>query len=136
MMIACDWTYDMFLDDAMAYKATPIKGVHCSSDASYRKQFMVWFKNCARDFKDAWLKDHKFIYDRYDGYIGDAFAKRLSDMCFSDFYKDTYGQRPHLPAWFYVHAIGFPMNEDIARTFCATPVEDAVDDAKRNRESF
>lgn len=132
--VAHDWTYDMFAEDAELYTATPIKGVRCNSNASDRQQFMTWFKNCARDFKAEWLETHKGLYDRYDGWAGDAFARRLGDMLFSDYYKDTYGQRPHLDAWYYVRMAGLPQLSDTSRTFCDDPVERAVDNAKECRE--
>ena len=100
--MAMDWTFDFFMNDVNRYNATPIKGVHCSSTASDREKFIVWFKNHARDFLEAWKQDGRRLYDRYYGWVGDAFMRELSDMCFSDFYKDTYGQRPHLAAWYYV----------------------------------
>lgn len=131
-----DWTFDKFFEDSKMYKATPIKGVHCSATATDREQFMVWFKNTARDFKGQWLKSHTGLWDRYDGYIGDAFARELDTMNFSDIYKETYGQRPHLADWYYVHVIGFPTDEDVIRTFCETPIEDAVDCARRIREEI
>ena len=138
IMINCaqDWTYDFFIEDSKLYKATPIKGVHCRKDASDREQFMVWLKNAARDFTAEWKQDHKGFYDRYDGWIGDAFAQTLCRGIFSDVYKDTYGQRPHLPIWFYVHLLGMPMQEDTARTFCASPVEDAMEEAEFRRTHF
>ena len=140
MMINCatDWTYDMFIEDSKKYNATPIKGVHCSRNASAEECFMTWFKNCARDFRIKWESKGRRDYDDRYGYIGDAFAKDIIAYdCFSDYYKDTYGQRPHLPMWFYIRAIkNMPMREDIARTFCAWPVENAIEDAKRNRASF
>ena len=132
MMYATDWTYDLFMEDASLYKATPRKGIHCRKNASYRECFMRWFKNRARDFETEWNAAHAYRYDRTDGWIGDTFAKTLDD-CFSDFYKDAYGQRPHLPAWFYVQAVGLPMSEDTARTFCASPVNDAIESAKQAR---
>ena len=139
VMINCamDWTFDLFMEDAAQYKATPIKGVHCRADADYREQFMTWFKNMVRDFKAEWEAEHgKRRYDDYEGYEGDAFKRRLQRTEFSDFYKDAYGQRPHLNSWFYVQATGLPQDEDTVRTFCAYPVENAVKDAKRNRERF
>ena len=129
-----DWTFDEFMEDAKLYHETPFKGVYPDS-SNYRKYFMVWFKNAARDFKAKWLEAHPYLYDRYDGYVGDAFAKTLNDW-FSDFYKDTYGQRPHLPRWYYVHAVGLPQSEDTARTFCADPIRDAIFNAQEAREYF
>lgn len=136
MMIATDWTYDLFMEDAKKYNATPQKGVYCPSNADYRQYFMTSFKNYARDFRKEWEKTHDGNYDKYEGWIGDAFARSFDDWCFSDFYKEAYNQRPHLPRWFYVRAVGFYHSEDTARTFCASPVEDAMRTAKYNRENF
>ena len=138
-MCAVDWTYDLFVDDSKLYKATARKGVYPRRDASYREYFMTMFKGYVRDFIKKWNAEHDgHWYDRYDGYIGDAFAREpmFSNGFFSDFYKDAYGQRPHLDIWFYIHLMGLPMSEDTARTFCAYPVEGAVDDAKSVRKHF
>lgn len=132
MMIATDFTYDLFMQDANLYKATPQKGVYPSRNASEREQFMTWFLNCSRDFIAEWMKSHNSLYD--NGWIGDAFMENFPEE-FSDYYKDTYGQRPHLAHWFYLRATGLPSAEDTARCFCSTPVEDAIARAKRNRES-
>lgn len=136
--MAQDWTYDLFMQDAELYKATPRKGVYCRSNASDREQFMTWFKGVARDFKATWDITHDgHAYDRWSGYMGDAFIdEHICTLGFSDYYKDTYGQRPHLPWWFYLQAVEFPSEEDTARTFCADPVRDRIEDAKENRESF
>ncbi len=133
-----DWTFDLFMEDAKLYSATPMKGVYCRKNASERERFMVWLKNAARDFAENWKKEHDGkLYDRYDGYIGDGFfAREFFEMGFSDYYKDIYGQRPHLDRWFYVQALGLDHSEDIIRTFCAYPVEDAIEEAKMNRETF
>ena len=53
----------------------------------------------------------------------------FTDGWFSDYYKDTYGQRPHLAIWYYIHMLGLPMSEDTGRTFCASPIEDACANA-------
>ena len=132
MMYAMDWTFDMFMEDARMYKATPIKGVHCRANASDRERFMTWLKNIVRDYKQA-FKERYNVSGMYSD-IGDCFKRELSEMCFSDYYKDVYGQRPHLPAWFYIQAFGLPMLEDTARTFCATPVADAERRAQELRE--
>ena len=114
MNCAQDWTYDMFLEDAKTYTALPIKGVHCRANASWRERFMRDLKTLARD--------------------GDAFERALINWDFSDYYKDTYGQRPHLSMWYYVQAFGFQHGEDTSRTFCANPVRDAIRDAQYVRE--
>ena len=135
-MLGQDWTYDLFFEDSKLYNATPMKGVYCSSRACDREKFMTWFKNCARDFRNDWYKEGKKDYDRYEGYIGDAFRAKLPEMLFSDYYKETYGQRPHLDAWFYIRVLGMPQGSDIARTFCASPIENAIDEAKEIRAYF
>lgn len=139
MMIMCgvDWTFDLFEEDSKLYKATARKGVYPRKDASDREKFMTWLKGCVRDFTEQWDKEHDgHHYDRYDGWIGDAFARQsmFKNGFFSDYYKDTYGQRPHLSNWFYIHLMGLNMSEDVARTFCASPINDAVRRAKQVRE--
>lgn len=91
---------------------------------------MTFIKGTVRDFCRDW-GDHQ--YDDIRGWIGDAYAREL-DQWFSDFYKDAYGQRPHLPVWYYVHILGLPMREDVSRLFCANPIENAIRDAKLTRE--
>jgi hypothetical protein len=133
MNCAQDWTYDMFLEDVKTYTALPIKGVHCRANASWRERFMRGLKTFARDFEEKWLEEHEgHMYD--NGWIGNEFARALVDWGFSDYYKDAYGQRPHLNPWYYVHALGFHHSEDVGRTFCANPVRDAVRNAKYVRE--
>ena len=135
MNCAQDWTYDMFLEDVKLYTPLPIKGVHCRANASWREQFMRNLKTFARDFEEKWIEEHEgHIYDRYDGWIGNAFERALINWDFSDYYKDAYGQRPHLDTWYYVHALGFHHSEDVSRMFCADPVEDAVINAQYVRE--
>lgn len=136
MNCAQDWTYDMFLEDVKTYTALPIKGVHCRVNASLRERFMRDLKTFARDFEKKWLEEHDgHRYDRCSGWIGDAFERALIlDFNFSDYYKDTYSQGVHLSMWYYVHAFGFQHSEDVSRTFCAHPIEDAIRNAKYVRE--
>lgn len=129
-----DFTFDMFVEDAELYTATPIKGVYCNSNASDRKRFMAAMKNAVRDFIAEWNNGKMYRNDCGWEWIGDAFAEYLSEMNFSDMYKDAYGQRPHLHAWYYVHVLGLPMLGDTSRTFCAYPIEDAIGRAKMVRE--
>lgn len=131
IMINCaqDWTYDLYIQDVKAY------GMEDKSNGqNYNAYFVSYLKRAADRFLNEWKKQHdgKF-YDH--GYVGDAFASRIREW-FSDFYKDTYNQRPHLPMWFYVHPLGLPMQEDAARMFCAKPVESAARDALAVRENL
>lgn len=131
---ATDWTFDLFMEDVALYKATPIKGVHCRKDASDRENFMVWLKNLVRDFRIEFEKENG--NRNFDGYrwIGDYFKRELCESGFSDFYKDTYGQRPHLDCWYYVYALGLPSTGDDAHLFCASPIESAISSARLYRE--
>lgn len=126
---AMDWTYDIFMEDSARFDAGE------KFEDSFRESFIKWLKDDAKAFEQNWKAQHDgHLYDRYDGYVGTAYAARLSDSWFSDYYKDAYGQRPHLPKWFYIQAVKLPHEEDTARTFCASPVENAIDKAKRCRE--
>lgn len=136
-MINCaiDWTYDLFAEDAKLYSAKPIKGVHCRSNASDRERFMTWLKDLVRDFKQEWFEEfgEGKMYAPFAGYIGDAFGVKMMDENFSDYYKDVYGQRPHLDAWFYIHQLGLPTGQDTIRMFCNDPVAEAIKNAKAVR---
>lgn len=128
-----DYTYDMFMEDAKLYKALPYKGVYPNTD-NYRAYFMRHFKTYAENFRKNWLAKYGKNIANHSYWIGDAFADEL-DGSFSDFYKEAYGQRPHLPAWFYLQALdNFPSSEDTLRTFCARPIEQAIENARYVRE--
>ena len=136
VMINCatDYTYDLFVEDMEKYTATPIRGVHCRRNAGDRERFARTMKNMVRDYKEEWAAHSDKVYDKMYGWIGDGFIFFFFFSCFSDLYKDTYNQRPHLDMWFYVTALGLPTGQDVFRTFCSSPVEDAIEAARRNRE--
>ena len=122
-MINCamDWTYDLFMEDVNAYGENPV------DKDNDRECFIGWFKRFARRFKDEWMAEHNGnIYG-----VGDAFQDELVESGFSDYYKDAYGQRPHLPYWYYVEAIHFPQFNPF---FCSNPIKDALESAKYTRE--
>ena len=142
IMINCatDWTFDLFCADCEQYKATPIKGVHVSRNASDREKFIVWLKNMVRDFRADFRaendgKDIALNYSYSAGlvYVGDFFKRELWESGFSDYYKDVYGQRPHLDTWYYIYMLGLSTCEDTFRTFCAHPIENAIENAQRER---
>lgn len=124
-----DWTYDKYLE------AIKIYGIEDNTNGEdYTAYFVSYMKRAAKKFLEKWKKEHNGkLYDH--GYVGDAFKETLMDW-FSDFYKDTFNQRPHLPWWFYIHPLGLPMSEDTARMFCADPMEDAADEARFRRNSM
>lgn len=128
---AQDWTYDQYISDVEKY------GADGESASNYNAYFIGYMKRSVARFLDKWNRKHNgCLYAKGYGYVGDEFAATLYDGGFSDFYKDAYGQRPHLPLWFYIHPLGLPMREDTSRMFCASPIEDAVENAKETRESF
>lgn len=124
-----DWTYDLYLEDTKVYGAEDK-----SNGEDYNAYFIGYVKRAADRFLAKWKEQHDGkLYDRE--WVGDAFAKSIREW-FSDFYKDTYRQRPHLPMWFYVHPLGLPMQEDTIRGFCAHPIEDAATEARHTRVSM
>jgi hypothetical protein len=131
IMINCaqDWTYDLYVRDVKTYGAEDK-----SNGENYNAYFVAYMKRAAARFLANWKEQHDGkLYDLE--YVGDAFARSIREW-FSDFYKDTYRQRPHLPMWFYVHPLGLPMQEDTARMFCAKPVDRAIQEARTVRESI
>lgn len=122
-----DWTYDLFVNDMNTYN------IEDKDDTYYNAYFIATVKERANNFKEKWLAEHdgKLFFDHV--WAGDAFAEDFLEW-FSDFYKDCYRQRPHLPKWFYIHPLGLPMHEDTARLFCANPIEDAIDAAQEIRK--
>lgn len=127
---AQDWTFDRFKFDI-----DTVKNGGTVQD-EYRDEFARWLIARADRVKAEWLGRHKGLYDSVDGWVGDRFANSYMGDFFSDYYKDAYGQRPHLPRWYYVHALGLPQTEDTARLFCANPVQEAVENAELTRRNF
>ena len=131
-----DSTYDLFAEDMEKYTATPVRGVYCRRNADNRERFARTLKNMVRDYREEWLSRYGNLYDTVHGWIGDGFREHIMSPCFYDMYKDAYGQWPRLDAWYYLHALGLPTREDVPRTFCSSPAEDAAERAKmiRNRK--
>ena len=124
-----DWTYDLYAEDVKIYGTEDVE-----SGENYVGYFISTIKSRAAKFLEEWKANHGGkLYDH--GYVDDAFAESVSDY-FSDFYKDAYNQRPHLPMWFYIHPLGLPMQEDTARMFCANPIEDAIEGARDARRDM
>ena len=130
--MAMDWTYDLFVEDCDKYT------IEDADSDDYRAYFIGRMKLAVQNFTELWNdRCNNHLYDDHYGYIGNAFEKRvIDDDFFSDFYKEAYGQRPHLPSWYYVHKLGLIHSEDTARLFCSSPIENAINNAKYNRMSF
>lgn len=123
-----DWTYDLYIADVASYT------VNDKGSENYTAYFIATIKEFVEKFKTRWLEEHNG--KQFDGqWMGDAFAEGMLDW-FSDFYKEAYNQRPHLPMWYYIHPLGLPMTEDSFRTFCADPIRDASQMATRVRSSL
>lgn len=128
---AQDWTYDKYAEDIKIYTD---EDKDYGDD--YNGYFVSFMKRSVKRFLDKWNRQHDGkLYASGYGYAGDEFADSIRDW-FSDFYKEAYGQRPHLPMWFYIHPLGLPMREDTARMFCADPIEDAMTEARHARQSI
>ena len=123
-----DWTFDEYVRDMKRYEIAD------RDLGPYEAYFVSMIKDYAQKFrlKWQWKNDGKLF--AHGEYVGDAFQEELIEAGFSDFYKDTYGQRPHLPMWYYVAVLGLPQREDTVRTFCADPLGDACREAERERE--
>ena len=139
---AQDWTYDLYLEDMRKYTALPIKGVRPKASASDREVFIRTLKMIARDFLTEWAKNWGGPH-RHNGidWPGGEFEWHLRELCFSDWYKDTYGQRPHLPAWYYIHPLGLNHGWDTVMAWDShgsldTPLEKRAELAKEAREFF
>lgn len=107
---AIDWTLDIAWADADSVKAHPLRrGVHSSANMSDGRKFMQWLKTDAKFFAEDWRAEHDgHDYDRWDGYVGDAWLRHISMGGLSDYYKDTYGQRPHFDYEFFAMMCGLP----------------------------
>lgn len=65
----------------------------------------------------------------------EARIKEMQDMCFSDFYKDTYGFRPRDAAWEYYEGLSADeFNKDIDYMI-AKMNEDAIAEARAQEEA-
>ena len=120
-----DWTFDYFVEDMNKY------GLEDINSDDYRAYFVATVKGRINRFKEQWIAKHDG--KMFDGeWIGDAFKRWMLDW-FSDFYKDAYGQRPHLPAVYYIHVMGLPMTGDTSWFAYGNVIADAVEAAKRCR---
>ncbi len=114
---ASDWSFDLFLADCKKYKALPIKGVYCRQGASDNEVFISTIKLICNE----WLADHtedytvrginsngrEYCYVETRDLCKALWAYLRNDVYFSDWYKDTYNQRPHLNGDLYLYALGY-----------------------------
>ena len=143
IMINCatDWTFDKFFADCKEYDALPIKGVH-RPKASAEEAFVASVKLYIKEFIEA-------NRERFSTPIGTLDKRPLKEalsyfldreLYFSDWYKDTYNQRPHLDVDLYLWALGFEEAVDtlpwVGLSFRKMDdiAEDYADSAKRTRE--
>ena len=109
IMINCavDWTFDKFAEDMNSVKALPMRrGVRSASNLTEGQKFCQQVKTWAKFFK------------------GDAFKVELD--CFSDWYKDVYGQRPHFPYQYISILCGLPVSGEIG--FCGGGYRELMQD--------
>lgn len=132
---AIDWSLDIAWADADSVKALPLEHGVYSKNMSDERKFMQWLKTDARFFEERWLKEHDGCgYDKYDGWVGDAWLKHLTrECCLSDYYKDTYGQRPHFDYEFFAMMCGLPTRGETTIRWDRYD-EHCREQAKANRE--
>lgn len=93
-MINCatDWSFDRFAEAMDSVEALPMRhGVRPSRNLSDEQIFCVYVKTAIK------FADFDAYYD-----VEDAIKEALYEMNFSDWYKDTFNQRPH----FGVYLVG------------------------------
>lgn len=96
IMINCamDWSFDRFADAMESVNALPMAhGVRPSANLSDEQRFCVYVKTALK-FAD--FSDYR--------YIDETIKEVLHEMNFSDWYKDTFNQRPHFD-WCLVGAL-------------------------------
>ena len=116
IMINCamDWSFDRFADAMDSVNALPMAhGVHPSANLSDEQRFCVYVKTAMKfaDFSD---------YRHTDETIKEV----LFDMNFSDWYKDTFNQRPHFDWWLVGALCGiYGSSYNIAKWGCKNPID-------------
>lgn len=126
IMVNCavDWTFDKFAEDMNSVKALPMRrGVRSASNLTEGQKFCQQVKTWAKFFKEDNLV-YGNTYTAGHEYIGDAFKWELD--CFSDWYKDIYGQRPHFPYQYISILCGLPVSGEIG--FCGGGYRELMQD--------
>lgn len=109
MNCAVDWTLDIFAEDMQSVKALPLKkGVHSAANLTDGQKFCQYIKTQAKFFAEEHSDNGVYMKD-FHTYVGDAFAETLGDYLFSDWYKDTYNQRPHFNKKYIAMLCGLPV---------------------------
>lgn len=128
-MINCanDWSFDIFADAMDSVDALPMAhGVRPSANLSDEQRFCVYVKT-AMKFAD--FSDYR--------YIDETIKEVLCDMNFSDWYKDTFNQRPHFD-WCLVGALCgiYGTSYNIWHFSHKDPVEERREYARESREAL
>lgn len=125
MNCAVDWTLDKFAEDMRSVKALPMRrGVYPAKNLTDGQRFCQYVKTEAKFFREKYAKENGIYCDNSYEYVGDAFAHRLGDMLFSDWYKDTYNQRPHFSAKYVSILCGLPVFQEVG--FCGDGYKDML----------
>lgn len=124
---AMDWTFDLFAEAMNSVEALPMeRGVRPSKNLSEAQRFAQYVKTYIKFA----MKGYETDYCSWDYVV----SRTLSDMNFSDWYKDVFNQRPHFSSDFVGALCGVHGSSWTTRSFCAWPMEDAISNAKRTRE--
>ena len=127
IMINCamDWSFDRFVDAMDSVNALPMAhGVRPSANLSDEQRFCVYVKTALK-FAD--FSDYR--------YIDETIKEVLHEMNFSDWYKDTFNQRPHFD-WYLVGALCdiYGTMYNICRFSHKDPIQERKDYARETRE--
>lgn len=127
IMINCamDWSFDRFAEAMDSVNALPMAhGVRPSTNLSDEQRFCVYVKT-AMKFAD--FSDYR--------YIDETIKEVLYDINFSDWYKDTFNQRPHFD-WCLVGALCdiYGTSYNIWHFSHKDPVEERKEYARETRE--
>lgn len=132
---AVDWTLDIAWADADSVKPLPLRrGVYSPKNYTEGQKFMQWLKTDAKFFAEDWMKLHDNKKYSCGTWVGDAWLNHISD-CISDYYKDTYNQRPHFMYEFFAMMCGLPTSADTIIRWDNFD-EDCRESAKRHREQL
>jgi len=112
---ATDWTLDIAWADADSVKALPLRrGVRCPKNYTDGQKFMTWLKTSAKFFEEDFrARNNGHAHSNCEGWVGDAWLQSISD-CLSDYYKDTYNQRPHFLKQYFAMMCGLPTSADVS----------------------
>ena len=110
---ATDWSFDLALADARKATALPMAhGVYRSVESEGEALF-TYLKTSARKFAEEFKsRNDGHTYSPVEGYVGDAWINSGALDLVSDWYKDSYNQRPHFEKRVFAMLCGLSTSVD------------------------